>query len=245
MKLRQLDVGGQKVFIRANTADEIVAKNCLGDEFDLVSGLLEKITRRNTVLDLGGYIGTAAIRFATAIPHCTVITVEPSPENFRILQLNTMKFPNIIAVNAAVGTAAGKMQLYARTTGESGHTLVQNPKDCTAPTKVSTVDVVPVREFLERYSPPTNTLSLVKIDIEGGEVDLLRDHGWIDGFAIALAELHDRIIDGCTAAWLGATRKEARFDITDNGEKSISVNPAILHALHAVARPDSPPNGQQ
>ncbi len=232
MKLHSHDVNGTKVFIRKDSPDETVANSCLGDEFSLLCQMLARIDCENTILDLGGYIGVAAIKFATTIPHCTVITLEPSPENFQILQLNTMQYRNIIAVNAAVGSACSKKPMYSRNTGEWGHTLVSTPKDCFDPSIIDTVDVLTIHQVLEKYSPPHSRLSLVKIDIEGGEVDLLSKPAWIEDFAVATAELHDRIIDGCTNSWIAATSKKSRFAIVETGEKMISVNPALLRALH-------------
>ena len=232
MKLHCHDVNGKKIFIRKNTPDETVANSCLGDEFLMVLQILANINYENTIIDLGGYIGAAAIKFAITIPRCTVITVEPSPENFQILQLNTMQYKNIIALNAAIGNVCSQMPIYSRNTGNWGHTLVSSPKDCIKPSVIDMVDVLTVPQILEKYSPSRNRLSLVKIDIEGGEVDLLSDPGWIEDFAVATAELHDRIIDGCTNSWIAATSKKSRFSIVEPGEKMISVDPALLRALH-------------
>ena len=232
MKLQCHHIDGKRIFIRQGTPDVTVANSCLGNEFLLVSEILATISHENTILDLGGYIGAAAIKFATTIPHCTVITLEPSPENFQVLQLNTMQYRNIIAVNAAIGSSYSKLPMYSRNTGEWGHTLVNAPKDCNEPSVIDTVEVLTIQQVLQKYSPPDNRLSLVKIDIEGGEVDLLSDPGWIGNFAVATAELHDRIIDGCTNAWIAATSQKPRFSIVETGEKMISVDPALLRALH-------------
>ena len=143
-----------------------------------------------------------------------------------------MQYHNIVVVNAAIGSVCSKLPMYSRNMGEWGHTLVNTLKDCAAPSVVDTVDVFTIKQVLQKYSPPQNRLSLVKIDIEGGEVDLLNDPIWIEDFAVATAELHGRIIDGCTSAWSAATSKKSRFSISEAGEKMISVNPALLHALH-------------
>ena len=50
-------------------------------------------------------------------------------------------------------------------------------------------------------------IDLLKLDIEGGEVDVLgRSEPWIGQVDAVIAELHDRFRPGCTQAFVSATR---------------------------------------
>ena len=53
--------------------------------------------KHGLIIDAGGYLGTAAIAFSEAYPDATVVTIEPSPENFALLVQNTAAYPNIRA----------------------------------------------------------------------------------------------------------------------------------------------------
>lgn len=218
-------------FVREGAPDETVAKQTLGSEFALICDLLKNVRRENLVLDFGGYIGTAAVKFATSIPHSTVVTVEPAPDNFEMLRLNTAPYSNIIAVNAGVSSQRGKMQLLSRGTGEWGYTLVADPKDNSRPQHVAEVDVLTVGDVIGMTSLVKMPISFAKIDIEGSEVALLRDVSWADSVAIIMAELHDRIVDGCSEAWENVQGLSGRITITDNGEKVISINPSLIKQL--------------
>jgi FkbM family methyltransferase len=54
------------------------------------------------ILDLGAYVGFAAIFLAQRFPDAEIVCVEPSAENFRLLMLNTSAYSNIRQINAAV-----------------------------------------------------------------------------------------------------------------------------------------------
>lgn len=234
MKVYQKSFGSTKVFLRSNSPDERVATDNLGDEFAFVTDLLASSAKPKLVLDLGGYIGTAAIAFATRIPNCTVISLEPSPDNFRMLLLNTADYPNIVPVYAAIGGARRTAKVLARHTGAWGHTLVENPRDCAAPREVGLAQVLTIPDVIAEYSREGQRApALVKIDIEGSEVELLRDPLWLASWPIVLAELHDRITPGCTEAWNASVLAHpSREEVADSGEKRISINPGLLRELH-------------
>lgn len=232
-KLLRRKVGEIELWVRPGGQDLLMARSNLGDEYTKVIDLLRAVRRPVTVLDLGGYIGAAAIAFASRIPHARVVTVEPSPDNFRVLQLNTAPYPNIVALNAAVGSRNGVSEVFARHTGTWGHTLVGHPEDCAKPTIVGTTSVMTVANLLSAAGvDAAEPLALVKIDIEGSEVDLLGSPEWSDRAAIVLAELHDRIVKGCTASWSRVfEQNEAWESIPDDGEKRIAVHRGRLRQI--------------
>lgn len=234
-RLERKEFSGIPVFVRTGTPDQIVARSCLGKEFETVIDLVAKSAKPKIVLDLGGYIGTAAIAFATRIPNARVITLEPSPDNFRVLALNIASYPNIVGLNAAIGSKKGTAPIFARHTGEWGHTLVDHPRDCAETTLLAQIPVVTVEELLAEYGEG-RIPALVKCDIEGGEVDLLSRPEWVDAWAVVTAELHDRIIRGCRKAWdrVFATRQGV-LEVYVPGEKRIAVNVRSLRALHGAS----------
>ena len=56
-----------------------------------------------SILDLGANIGIASIDFALRYPQASIIAIEPVAANFQLLQKNISAFPNIRALNVAVG----------------------------------------------------------------------------------------------------------------------------------------------
>lgn len=98
MQLEIHEINSHRVYCRPDTPDLKVAKDSLGDEFDILIELLRAIEHPFLILDFGGYIGTAAIKFAS-INNSQIVSYEPSPENFKVLTLNTLLHPNIMALD--------------------------------------------------------------------------------------------------------------------------------------------------
>lgn len=220
-------IRGRPVTIRLLTPDLAVAKECFGGELDSAIAAA-KPAQYGLIVDAGGYIGTAAIMLAQAFPTARVVTLEPSRENFAILQQNIVGFPNIIAVNKALGTVTGTTSLVNCRTGEWGYSTVQNPAHCRSPLPLHDVDVTTLPELLEEYQ--AEGIDLLKLDIEGAEYELLNQSAqWIDKTRVVIAELHPTIVPGVSAAFARATN--GRAAPVQAGEKVISVR-----ATSAVAQ---------
>jgi FkbM family methyltransferase len=212
-------VKSRRLWIRPTTPDLSVADACFSGE------LSEAINATSPpehafIIDAGGYIGTAAIVFAEAFPDALIITLEPSNENFEILCRNIAKYPNIVPIKAALGATTGSAQLRNRGTGEWGFSIVQQPADCGSAEVLHDVRVTTIEAILSDHG--SRGIDLLKLDIEGSELDLLNTRpDWINITRVIAAELHDRIAPGCTAAFQSAM--EGRIQLPRNGEKVISL----------------------
>jgi FkbM family methyltransferase len=219
-KTLRLMIGGRNIFIRAATPDCVVAIVTLCHEFEDLFRICGE--RRPTIIfDAGGYIGTAAIAFATRFPDAKVVTIEPSADNFAILEMNVAPYKNIVAVNKAVCGHAGMANLKSRGTGEWGFTIVDRPEDNETAPVIQKVECTTVERLMADLG--VEAIDIFKIDIEGGEFSLFRDKpSWLDRTGVVLIEIHDRIVSGCSSAFREAT--EGRHNIA-SGEKVISVAP--------------------
>lgn len=137
---------------------------------EMVMGEIDRSYRQLTikpddvVFDIGGNIGAFA---AWAAPKCKqVITFEPDADNFAVLTQNIAPFNNVTAYNCAlVGHNNPTVEFFTNDTGRNKglHSLVV--------TGGRTRHVVQAQNFaamLNTYRP-----TVIKMDIEGGEVDLL------------------------------------------------------------------------
>jgi FkbM family methyltransferase len=189
-------------------------------EFDAPVAAAKPLKHR-FIIDAGGYIGTAAITFAKAFPDATIVSIEPSRENHALLARNTAAYPNIVALNIALGAQPGSTWLRDRGKGGVGFTTIAAPLDCPSALLLHEVDVVTVPDLMRRFR--VQGVDLLKLDVEGAEYDLLKDRpAWIDEIRVIFAELHDRIVPGCETAFDSATA--GRRNIADpRGEKILSV----------------------
>jgi len=209
------------VVLRSGTPDLRVALASLGREFEPLERNYPN-QGEGLIIDAGGYIGTAAMALARIYPQCTIVTIEPSSENFETLAKNVEAFDNIVPIKAAIVADAGEgtMALMSRGNGEWGFTTIETPRDHPA-TFIERVKTITVDEILERFGH--DRVFVLKMDIEGAECDLLKGaSAWLDKVDILLVELHERIVAGAAEAF--ETSNRHRHIIRDSGGKLMSIS---------------------
>jgi FkbM family methyltransferase len=229
MKIEREMIGGVSVHVREGTPDRRVARSCLVEgEFDILKTILPRL-KANFIIDAGGYIGTAAIALARSYPKAKIVTIEASSDNFQVLKMNVAPYANIIPVHAALVGTLRDVKLQNRGTGEWGFTTIEQPRDNPEAAFMESVPGITIPEIMRRHK--ASSIDILKLDIEGGEIDVLATSGdWLDRTTILLAELHERIIKGCKSAFQNASK--GRQQIAVGKEKLASVAPGV--ALPAV-----------
>jgi FkbM family methyltransferase len=223
--LSVMDVDGITVHFRDNTPDlKVIRATLVRQELASLKELVPD-PKFDFIIDAGGYIGTAAIALARMFPRSRVITVEPSLENFALLEKNIAPFGNIVAVNAALVGVGRQVNLYDRRTGEWGFTILQHPRDQQDVSEIQSVQGVTISDLLARFD--SAGIDVLKLDIEGGEREVFEHSDpWIDKVGVVVAELHDRIQEGCKRVFYSKTT--AMRDVYCQGEKVIRVNDRVI-----------------
>jgi len=220
-KPRQLSVGGKQIWLRPATTDAIVAVS------SLVRGEFDSVTRYKDaenckfIIDAGSYIGTAALAFSERFPAALIVCIEPSPENYAMLRKNIEGYPRIVSLNSALLGLKRPIRLYDKMTGEWGYTVVA-PKGAadSSSTDFGPVEGVTVDDIMRMYE--ADKIDIFKLDIEGTEKEILENSGtWIDKCDVIIAELHDRYVAGCSAAYATATSHMEQ--VKNIGEKRLAV----------------------
>lgn len=181
------------------------------------------------IIDGGGYIGSASVALARMFPNATIVTIEPSSENFALLQKNVAPYPNIVAIHAALDTESNRqIVLTDRGTGEWGFSTQKtgHESQCEDLEEVSTISI---DDLLAQH--PGDDLIFVKLDIEGAERQILENTSWPAVAGVMCVELHDRIIEGCEAAFRHACRDHVVIKF--KGEKYFAVNAGVVNAIKA------------
>lgn len=215
VKVRIL-VDGVPLTIRKGTPDFRVAASCLGGEFeDLTSTFPRSFS--GTIVDAGAYIGASSIAFARAYPYAKVISIEPSKENFNLLLKNTRPYPNVAPLRAAlVGVERTSVPLFDRQKGPWGFTTVADSLDVDQQEILESTPSITLSRLLEE-----GPIDAMKLDIEGGEKEIFdNDQDRLARIPYLVVELHDRIIPGCTASFMGFS--SARRTYQADGEKMVS-----------------------
>jgi len=214
-----VSVCGVDLFLRPDTTDVAVARQNLDGEFDAAITAARPL-RHDFIIDAGGYIGTAAITFAQAFPKATIVTLEPSQENFRLLVKNTRLYKNIVPINCALAATARTTLIFDRGNGKWGFTLMDAPRENFTPNPVHAVQTCTVSELLSRFN--VSGIDLLKLDIEGAERELFAHcPNWVACTHVLFAEIHERMFPGCEAAFREATT--GRTAVACKGEKILSI----------------------
>jgi FkbM family methyltransferase len=209
----------REIVIRTSSPDLSVALSCFQGEFDELLNAVPKL-RHPLIIDAGGYIGTAAMVFAEAYPDATVVSLEPSTENFALLKRNVARHKNIVPINKALAPEPGKLTLKDRGTGQWGFTIVSKPSDNADSVPKEEVECTTLNQLMQELG--VDGIGILKLDIEGGEHALLsRNTDWINRTEAICIELHDRIVTGCSGLYHEATA--GRHNLKMKGEKHLSI----------------------
>jgi len=124
------------------------------------------------IIDCGSHIGIPILYFKSVYPGARILAFEPNPTTFQLLKTNLRNnsIKNVKVNNAALALSKGKIHFYVHKYGWNwGDAGVKNT--WYSPRKYKTITVPSVR--LSSYV--TKPVDLLKIDIEGMEVAVLKD----------------------------------------------------------------------
>ena len=142
---------------------------------EIINNISKIVDSDSTVIDIGAQSGNMSVAYSLFASK--VISFEPNPATYEVLEKNAELHPNIIPFNYAVSDEEGPLEFhysdnglcnggYARRTnfgvGVTGHEIP--------------VDVwgVNLENFLENNDLIDNKISLIKIDAEGHDKDILK-----------------------------------------------------------------------
>lgn len=154
------------------------------------------------IIDAGANVGYATRWFAESFPDATVIAIEPDLGNIRVLRMNVEHLSNVIVVQAALRPTTGTARLVDVGAGSWGFRV--EDAAATEGCVMGDVPCVSIDSLIADYA--IEQIDLLKVDIEGGELDLFEASGtWIGQVTAIAVELHDRFRPGCMRAFVRAT----------------------------------------
>lgn len=124
----------------------------------------------SVVLDVGANIGFHAIHFAKCTgPTGHVYAFEPEPDNFAVLQANIAAsgLSHITARELAISDTIGTVDLYVSASHRGDHRIFSTPERRNViKVNSTTLDAM--------FSSSPQSISLIKIDVQGAEAEVLR-----------------------------------------------------------------------
>ncbi len=167
---------GQKLRVRTNQLVDFTAVFGRKEEVKIVD-LLQKLLKENSnYIDCGAHIGRYSLIASRFCKKGCIISIEPFPDNYALLQenINLNNILNIKALNVAAGKEEGQCSLYIgkdyATNTLCLNWLEQMDKQSTNCNKIKvnqrTIDnIIKESKLL--------SIDLLKIDVEGAELEVI------------------------------------------------------------------------
>lgn len=182
--------------LRLGNTEPVIAVSDYG-ELEVMRDILldqdygvEDIPPPNVILDVGANIGLAALYFRSRFPDAEIVAVEPDPQTFAKLERNVGHDPRIRPVNAAAAGESGELVLFQ----PAGYSIASSLKrsgeaehDSQVRVRAETLDNLCAELGLDR-------IGLMKLDVEGAELDALRGFGRRNDVAVLIGEAHPELL---------------------------------------------------
>jgi FkbM family methyltransferase len=149
-----------------------------------------------TIIDAGAHIGLTSVFMAQRYPKALIVAVEPQDGNFAMLERHAKVYPNIKPVKAGLWSKETRLRVIDPDVDSWSFRVEEDPDGFQA---------VTVESLMRRFG--MERVDLLKIDIEGSEVEVL-DHsaGWINKVGALVVETHERFKPGSEESVRRATR---------------------------------------
>lgn len=207
-------------YLRNNYADKVTFdQNFVWNQqqWGMFSQHLANLEVKN-VIDCGANIGLTTLNFYKLYPNSKIIAVEPSGENFAMLEQNTSSYKNVSLIKAGIWSKKTNLEIADDyNIGYNG--LIVKETD-----KPTDLHAITIQSIIEDYN--IEVLDILKIDIEGAEIKVFETEEykkWLPNVKVILIELHDFMIRGSSANFLKAIA-QYDFDIHISGESLFCVN---------------------
>lgn len=132
-----------------------------------------------TIVDLGAHVGSAAWAYRRLFPTARIFCFEPFPASFEMLAHNFAQDPSVICTRAAAAAEHGSHTLFVNESTAANSLFESNSEvvRATGLTALQNVGSVPVETIkLDDFcaEQEINTVDILKLDIQGGELEALR-----------------------------------------------------------------------
>lgn len=135
-----------------------------------------ELDKCETVIDLGSSIGIFSAHALTKNPDLKIVTVEMA-ESFYNVCHNTFKDnPNVVTLNNAIHIKSDEDIIYYtdNENGENlGNSIIENQYNYINAIIEKSVKTISIKDIIKRYN--FDTVSLLKMDIEGYEYDIIEN----------------------------------------------------------------------
>jgi FkbM family methyltransferase len=134
------------------------------------SDIIPHLDKNKTFIDIGAWQGPISLVAQKYSKQCLCFEPDPSAYKYLVENVKVNNFQNIICENVAV-SAESKLSIGADELGGgvSSFTKTANSIEC---------NTISIKDIFEKYNLTEEDISVIKVDIEGYECELLKDPFW-------------------------------------------------------------------
>jgi len=178
---------------------------------------LDHLQEAQFILDCGANCGYSAAYFLTRHPQAELVAVEPDSANYKALVNNLRPYgPRAVALHTGVWSREANL-VVTDSPGGDGRAWARSVREASA-TEKPDLQAVDIGMLVRRYSRGRR-ISILKIDIEGSEVEVFRSGNcdWLNLVDNMVIELHG---PDCEQAVMAATRDQG-FQVSTCDELTV------------------------
>jgi FkbM family methyltransferase len=169
----QLNKGGVNFVVNNSTPEldnfwtHIYESQWENQTFDAI---LPHLDKNKTFVDIGAWQGPISLVAQQYSKQCLCFEPDPYAYDYLVKNVQANGFDNIICENVAV-SAESKLNIGASELGGgvTSFTKADNSIEC---------KTISIQQIFEKYNLTSENVSVIKIDIEGYECELLKDPFW-------------------------------------------------------------------
>jgi FkbM family methyltransferase len=180
----ELRIGDEKpasLVLRPFSGDLFVLYEVLASKAYYIAPRLLPPNEVNTIVDCGANIGTTSLFLAARYPRATIFSIEPHPENFTLLEANVVQEPRITPIRACVTGVPKNAVRFTIDDAAWGNRIATGDHGVLVP--AITIDELCDQKGLAK-------INLLKLDIEGGEEEVLKNGTFMSRTEHIIIELH-------------------------------------------------------
>jgi FkbM family methyltransferase len=136
------------------------------------------------IADLGSHIGASVAWFRAQFPAARIIGFEPNPRSYRKLADVAVGWPGVDVHRVAIAGAPGRRRLSIPSDEQINARLAADGANGAGPE----VDCLTLAQACDRAG--VERIDLLKLDIEGSELEVLRAFPGLDRVRVTIGEFH-------------------------------------------------------
>jgi FkbM family methyltransferase len=177
---------------------------------------LDYLSNVDLVIDCGANVGYSSAYFLTHFPKCKVISVEPDPANFAMLETNLAPYNERVQIVHS-GLWSHSVGLKIEYGEDAWATQV---REC-RPNEIPDIQATDIATLLKESGK--ERISILKVDIEGAEAIVFAKNyeSWLPYVDNIVIELHDNTSFGRASDIFFQAISNSSFDISGYGELTV------------------------